>query len=240
MNIREILHEAGIIARKEIQGYLTTPVGYIVITVFLIVTGWFFFSTFFLYGQAELRGFFELLPLILAFVVPAVTMRLFAEEKHSGSFETLMTLPISLEGVILGKILAGTGFALIMVAPTLLYAASAIIVGSPDAGPIVGGYFGTALLALAFSSIGVFASSLTKNQIVAFMIGLAMCLFVSLIDKFLFFVPGAVVGFFEYLGADYHFGNISRGIIDSRDILYFLSVAALAFIATSKKLEDRS
>ncbi len=240
MKFRETLNEAKIIARKEILSYLTTPIGYIVITVFLIVTGWFFFSTFFLYGQAELRGFFELLPLVLAFVVPAITMRLFAEEKHSGAYETLMTLPISMEGVILGKILAGTGFVLVMCAPTLLYAVSAAMVGSLDIGPIMGGYLGTALLALAFSAIGVFASSITKNQIVAFMIGLAMCLFISLIDKFLFFVPSSIVGLFEYLGADYHFGNISRGIIDSRDILYFLSLAVLAFIGTSKMLEDRS
>jgi ABC-2 type transport system permease protein len=226
--------------RKELLGYFTTPVAYIVITVFLVIAGWFFFSTFFLYGQAELRAFFQLLPIILSFVVPAVTMRLFAEEKHSGSFEILMTLPVTATDVVIGKILSGTVFTAIMLVPTLFYAISVAMVGSLDIGPVAGGYIGAILLGGAFAGIGVFSSALTKNQIVAFIIGLAVCLALSLVDKFLFFLPAPVLGFLEYLGADYHFRNISRGIIDSRDILYFLSIMALSLIGTVKILEDRS
>ncbi len=231
--------ESVIIMKKELSGYFTTQIEYIVITVFLVVTGWFFFSTFFLYNQAELRGFFQLLPLVLSFVVPAVTMRLFSEEKHSGSFEILMTLPVSARDVVLGKLLAGAAFVAIMLAPTLSYAVSAALAGSLDPGPVVGGYLGALLLGLAFSAIGVFASSLSKNQIVAFIIALIICLVMTLADKFLFFLPSPFLNAVEYIGADFHFRNISRGIIDSRDILYFLSVAAIAFIGTVRLLGDR-
>lgn len=225
--------------KKELMSYFATPIAYIVITVFLIITGWFFFSTFFLYGQAELRGFFQLLPIMLSFVVPAVTMRLFSEEKNTGSFEILMTLPVSTEGVVVGKLLAGTVFVTVMLAPTLFYAISVALVGSLDWGPVLGGYLGAVLLGGAFSAIGVFSSSLSKNQIIAFIIGLAICLVLVLIDKFLFFLPAPLLNIFEYLGADYHFRNISKGIIDSRDILYFLSVIAIALIGTTKILEER-
>ena len=231
--------ESTSIMKKELMSYFATPIAYIVITVFLIITGWFFFSTFFLYGQAELRGFFQLLPIMLSFVVPAVTMRLFSEEKNIGSFEILMTLPVSTEGVVVGKLLAGTVFVSVMLAPTLFYAISVALVGSLDWGPVLGGYLGAVLLGGAFSAIGVFSSSLSKNQIIAFIIGLAICLVLVLIDKFLFFLPAPLLNIFEYLGADYHFRNISKGIIDSRDILYFLSVIAIALIGTTKILEER-
>jgi ABC-type transport system involved in multi-copper enzyme maturation permease subunit len=116
-------------------------------------------------------------------------MRLFSEEKHSGSFEILMTLPVSMRDVVLGKLLAGAAFVALMLAPTLSYAVSAALVGSLDPGPVIGGYLGALLLGLAFSAAGVFASSLTRNQIVAFIVGLVICLTLTLIDKFLFFLP---------------------------------------------------
>jgi ABC-2 type transport system permease protein len=227
------------IMKKELMSYFTTPIAYIVITVFLVITGWFFFSTFFLYDQAELRGFFQLLPMIFSFVIPAITMRLFSEEKHSGSFEILMTLPVVTLDVVVGKFLASTVFVIVMLIPTVFYAVSIAIVGSPDYGPIIGGYFGAILLGGAFSAIGVFSSTLTRNQIVAFIIALAICFTLTLVDKFLFFLHGSILGFVEYLGADYHFRNISRGVLDSRDILYFLSVIALAIMGSVQILEER-
>ena len=235
MNYKESL----ILMKKELLGYFTTPIAYIVITVFLAITGWLFFATFFLYGQAELRGFFQLLPLIFSFVIPAITMRLFSEEKHSGSFEILMTLPITTLEVVLGKFLAATAFVMIMLAPTIFYAISIAIVGSPDPGPIIGGYFGALLLGGAYSAIGIFSSTLSKNQIVAFIIGFIICITLSLLDKFLFFLHTSVLGFFEYLGSDFHFRNISRGMIDSRDIIYFLSIIALSVIGSVQILEEK-
>ena len=130
-------------------------------------------------------------------------------------------------------------FVAVMLAPTLVYAVSAALSGSLDPGPVAGGYIGALLLGCAFSGIGVLASSITKNQIIAFMAAMTVCLALSLVDKFLFFLPSPVLNVVEYLGADYHFRNISRGIIDSRDILYFLSLIAVSVIAATKVLEER-
>lgn len=237
--ISKLLKNPVIIMKKELMTYYTTPIAYIVISIFLIITGWFFFSTFFIYKQAELREFFRLLPLIFSVVVPAVTMRLFSEEKNVGSFEILMTLPVSLTDVVIGKLLAGTVFIASMLVPTLAYVISVVIVGSPDFGPIIGGYVGAIFLGGAFSSIGIFASSLTRNQIIAFIIGLVFCFILTLIDKVSFFVPSGILDFVEYLGADYHFKNFARGVIDSRDIIYFLSVMAIGTVATVQILEER-
>ncbi|MDY6968711.1 MAG: ABC transporter permease subunit [Spirochaetota bacterium] len=228
-----------IIMNKELASFFTTPVAYIVITIFLVITGWFFFSTFFLYGQAELRAFFQLLPIIFSFVIPAITMRLFSEEENSGSLEILMTLPLKTFDVVVGKFLASTVFIIIMLIPTLVYAFSISFVGSLDYGPVLGGYFGAVLLGGAYSAVGLFASSITKNQIVAFMIALVICLMLTLLDKFLFFLPASILGFVEYLGADFHFRNISRGIIDSRDLIYFLSVMIIGILVTIQILEER-
>jgi ABC-2 type transport system permease protein len=237
--IRSTFQRACIIMKKELMSYYSTPIAYIVITVFLVVTGWFFFSTFFIYNQAELREFFKLLPMIFSFIIPAITMRLFAEEKHTGSFELLMTLPVSLYEVVIGKLFAGIVFTASMLAPTLIYIISIIIVGSPDVGPTIGGYFGAVLLGGTFSAIGILASSLTKNQIIAFIIGMMLCLILTLIDKFLFFLPASLLNFAEYLSADYHFKNFAKGIIDSRDIIYFLSVMVIGVIGTVQILEER-
>ncbi len=231
--------KAIIIMKKELMSYYTTPIAYIVITVFLITTGWLFFANFFLNKQAELIEFFELLPYVFACIIPAVTMRLFSEEKHTGSFEILMTLPVSLYDVVLGKLFAGIVFTASMLAPTLLYVITVIIVGSPDIGPIIGGYFGAVLLGGAFSSIGIFASSLTKNQIIAFIIGVLICWVLSLINKFSFILPSSLVNFLVNFGAEYHFKNFTRGIINSRDIIYFLSVMTIGLIGTVQILEER-
>lgn len=236
---KETMKGATLIAKKELSGYFSTPIGYIVISVFLVIAGFLFFSTFFLYGQAELRAYFELLPLLFAFVIPAITMRLFAEERNTGSFEMLMTLPLSTIQVVTGKILAATLFASIMISPTLVYAVSVAFVGSPDIGPVIGGYVGAVLLAAAYASIGVFASSMTKNQIVAFIIGFAICIVLSLITKFLYFISPKLVSLFEYISADYHFQNIARGVLDSRNIIYFASVIAISSMASIYQLEVR-
>lgn len=217
---------------KEFNAYFISPVAYIVISIYLTLTGWFFFSTFFLYNQAELRSFFNLLPFISAFIVPAVTMRLFSEEFNSGSFELLMTLPVSGRDVILGKFLAATAFTSVMLVPTLFYVVSASFFGDLDWGPAAGGYLGAVLLNAAFVSIGVLASSLTRNQIISFISAMAVCVSLTLLDKMLFFLPEKALGFFQFLGADAHFQSIARGIIDSRDILYFLSVCFVTLYGT--------
>ncbi len=209
---------------KEIRDYFTSPIGYIVICIFLLVTGWFFFATFFIFSEANLRNFFSLLPFTFSLVIPAVTMRLFAEELHSGSYEMLLTLPVRLNDMIIGKFLAGAVFGAVMLVPTFVYAISIAFIGKLDWGPVIGGYVGAILLGAAFSAVGVFASSLTRNQIVACIVGMVICFILTLFDRMVFFFPAQIVEVFTYLAASYHFENISKGIIDSRDLLYFGSV----------------
>jgi ABC-2 type transport system permease protein len=233
--MRNTLH----IFRKEFKGYFASPIAYIVIAIFLIITGWFFFTTFFLYRQAELRNFFSLLPIIWSFIIPAVTMRLFSEEFNTGSYELLLTMPVSAPEVIIGKFLSAAAFIAIMLFPTLAYAISISFIGDLDWGPVVGGYIGAFLLGATFSSIGLFASSLTRNQIIAFIIAMILCFTLALLDKMLFFLPESVLSVFLFLGADYHFQNIAKGIIDSRDILYFLSVCFVMLYGTDIIIQEK-
>ncbi len=206
---------------------------------FLILTGWFFFSTFFLFNQAELRNFFSLLPFIFAFIVPAMTMRLFSEEYNTGSFELLMTMPLTRVDIITGKFFASTACIALMLFPTLSYAISISLIGELDKGPVIGGYMGALLLGGAFAAIGTFSSSLTKNQIIAFIVGMSICFSLALLDKMLPLFPEWAVGVLQYLSADYHFKNISRGILDTRDILYFLSVSFVSLYGANLVIENR-
>lgn len=227
------------ILNKEFKDYFVSPIAYIVISIFLLVTGWFFFSTFFLYNQANLRQFFSLLPLIFAFVIPAITMRLFAEELNVGSYEILLTMPVSFLDVILGKLLAGVAMVAAMLVPTLAYAVTVAFLGELDWGPVAGGYVGAILLGGAYTAIGLFASSLTRNQIIAFIIGMTICFTLTLIDKMLFFFPRELLGVIGYLGADFHFQNIARGVIDSRDVIYFLSVIFISLFGAHLAMQEK-
>ncbi len=227
------------IFRKDFRSYFVSPIAYIVIAIFLLVTGWFFFATFFLFGQANLRNFFSLLPIIFSFVIPAITMRLIAEELNIGSYETLMTMPVTYTGVVVGKFLASLAFATALLVPTLAYPLTVSALGQLDWGPVVGGYIGALLLAAAFCAIGLFASGLTRNQIIAFIIGMAICFTLTLIDKMLFFLPRSMLGVLSYLGADFHFQNISKGIIDTRDVVYFFSVTFIGLYGTYLALKEK-
>lgn len=228
------------IFKKEFKAYFISPIAYIVIFVFLVIIGWLFFSTFFLNRQANLTRFFSLLPITFAFIIPAVTMRLFSEEINVGSYELLLTLPVSFNEIIIGKFLSSVAFVGIMLAPTLVYAVSTAFLGELDWGPVIGGYIGALLLGAAFCSIGLLASSLTRNQVVAFIIGMAVCFTLTLlVDFVLFFVPNAVVDFFQYFSANYHFQNIAKGVLDVRDILYFLTVSFIALYGTSLIMQEK-
>jgi ABC-2 type transport system permease protein len=227
------------IFRKEFGSYFISPVAYIVISIFLLVTGWFFFTTFFLLDQANLRNFFSMLPVIFAFVVPAVTMRLFSEELNVGSYETLLTLPVRYSEVVVGKFLAAVAFVGAMLVPTLAYPFTVSLLGQLDWGPVVGGYIGALLLAAAYAAIGLFASSLTRNQIVAFIIGMAICFTLTLMERMLFFLPDSLLGIFSYIGTNPHFQNISKGVIDTRDIVYFLSVSFIGLYAARIVIEEK-
>jgi ABC-2 type transport system permease protein len=233
--MRQVVH----IFRKEFSAYFVSPIAYIVISIFLLVTGWFFFTTFFLFNQANLRTFYTLLPVVFAFVIPAITMRLISEELNIGSDEILLTMPVTYSDVILGKFLASVALIVAMLIPTLTYPLTVSFMGQLDWGPVVGGYVGAVFMGAAFSAVGLFASALTRNQIIAFIIGLAICFTLTLIDKMLFFLPQSLLGVFSYLGADFHFQNIAKGIIDSRDILYFISVCFVGLFGAHLALNQK-
>jgi ABC-2 type transport system permease protein len=229
-----------IIAIKEFKDYFISPIAYIVTSLFLIVTGWFFFSTFFIYGRADLRDFFSLLPIVFSFFIPAITMRLFSEEKNLGSYETLLTMPVSFTDVAIGKFIAATLFTTSMLVPTLSYPIFISFIGQVDPGPVLGGYIGAVLLAGAYCAMGIFASSLTRNQIIAFIIGCAFCFTLTVLDKMLFFMPSMIVTIIENIGASSHFTNISKGIIDSRDLLYFISVIFIFLFSTHIVMHEKN
>jgi len=227
------------IMRRELGFYFVSPIAYIVIVVFLIATGWFFFSVFFLNGRADLREFFSVLPLILTFIVPAVTMRLFSEEFSSGSYETLLTFPVSTIDILTGKFLAALIFCLLMLLPTVSYPIFVSTLGELDWGPVAGGYLGTVLLIGLLSAVGLFASALTKNQIVAFIIGGALCFFLTQVHRALFLIPAFLTGFFQFLAASTHFNNIAKGVLDSRDLLYFVSLSFLALYFSNLMIANK-
>ncbi len=234
------MRQIRIITIKEFNDYFISPIAYIVISLFLIVTGWFFFSTFFIFGRADLRDFFSLLPITFSFIIPAITMRLLSEEKNVGSYETLLTLPVSFTDIALGKFFAATLFTASMMIPTLSYPLFISFIGEIDPGPVIGGYIGAVFLAAAYCSLGLFASSLTRNQIIAFIIGCAVCFILTILDKLLFFVPTKIIAVIEFLGANSHFSNISRGVIDSRDILYFVSVVVISIFSTYIVMHEKN
>ena len=221
-----------IVFKREFKSLFFSPVAYIIMTIFLVVTGWFFFSAFFLAGRADMRDFFNLLPLILTFTIPAVTMRIFAEEYRSGSFEILATLPLEKWEIVIGKFLSAHMLTIVMIAPTIIYAFFVSSVGDLDWGPVWGGYLGALLLSGAFTAIGLFASSLTHNQIVAFIISVSICFFLSIVDNVLIFIPGFLQWIFQYMGTDFHFSSIAKGVIDSRDIIYFLSLIFISLYSS--------
>lgn len=223
-----------VIMKRELKSYFSGPIAYIVTGLFLIISGIMCFiypHPFFLYGRAELRYYFSILPFLLALFIPAITMRIFAEEKRSGSIETLMTLPVTEVQVVAGKTLAAFIESLIMIAPTLFYIVVAAAFGEPDYGPIIGGFIGAVFLCASYCAIGVFSSSLTKLQIVGFAISCAICFILAALNvRFLMFLPTPIVNFCNFISANTHFSSISMGIIDTRDILYFVSLTALFFV----------
>jgi ABC-2 type transport system permease protein len=230
------------IAKRELRTYFNSPIAYIVLGVFLLIAGWlfFFFSGLFIVGKASMRSFFAVSPLLFMFVVPAVTMRLIAEERKSGTLESLLTLPVRESEIVLGKFLAALGMMAVGLLFTVFYPVSLALLTAPgtslDWGPVIGGYVGNLLLASAFIAVGMWASALSKNQIVGFIAGLGICFTLWVLDKAILILPASVGAIFQYLGVTYHFENIARGVIDTRDVLYYVTVTAIGLTLTTRAL----
>jgi ABC-2 type transport system permease protein len=233
------MHETWILTKRELHAYFDSPAAYVVLSVFLLFTGWFFGNALFLDNVASLRAMFDIVPFIFLFFIPALTMATFAEERRSGTLELLLTMPVRDWQVIAGKLLAVTLFLLAAIALTFVYALTIAALGDLDLGATVGGYLGLLLMGMTCSAIGILASSLTRNQIVAFILGFGIIFGLFLIDKVTNFVPGWMAGVLQYLGIDFHYRNLLRGVIDTRDVLYYLSVTAFSMLLTAYHLARR-
>jgi ABC-2 type transport system permease protein len=213
---------------------------YIFLVIFAIVSGYFFTNTFFLFGQSDLRVLFDMIPLVYLFFIPAVSMGLIARENNIGTMETISTMPLSTYEFVIGKFLAGLSLIMLGLLATSIHFITLVAVGTNiDFGAIFSGYLGLALMGATFTAIGIYASSVTENQVVAFIIGVFLVLVFYMLDKTLVFAPQSIVGIIQFLGIDYHLSNISRGVIDSRNIIYFLSMIGFFIYLTIQTLEVR-
>jgi ABC-2 type transport system permease protein len=228
-----------VISRREIRTYFNSPVAYIVVSAFTILTGYLFFTQLFLEKQADMRGFFNIMPLMFMFMVPAITMRLLADEKSSGTLELLITMPVRDWEVVVGKFLAAMALLCTAVGLTLAFALTVRALGPLDRGPAIGGYIGLVLMGGAYASIGVMASSLTRNSIVSFILAFVISFGLYLLGRLTQFLPQAWQGLVAYLSIDGHFENIGRGVIDSRDLIYYFSVIAVGLLVATLSLESR-
>lgn len=236
------------ILKKEINTFFASPIGYLVIGVFLLLNGlflWVFKGNFNVFNasEASLSSFFLLAPWILIFLVPAVTMRSFSDEKKQGTLELLVTKPLTHFQIVLGKYFGALVLILLAVLPTLLYVYSILELSSPetgiDIGSTIGSYFGLIFLIGAYTAIGVFSSTLSDNQIVAFIIAVFICFF------FYFGFEGlsnyALLGdlfYLEDLGMSAHYNSMSRGVIDTRDLIYFISISIAFLFFTKLKIQE--
>jgi ABC-2 type transport system permease protein len=227
------------IFKKELAGYFNSAIAYIVIIVFLGITGWFFTSTLFLAGVVSMRSVFEVLPLLFVFFVPAITMRTISEEKKTGTIELLLTRPITDMEIVLGKYLSALCLTVFALLPTLLYVISLTFIGKVDFGAIIGSYIGLVFMCGIYIGIGVFCSSLTENQIVSAVLTTVIMFALFMLNKVLIFLPVPLASVLEYISIDYHFSSIARGVLDSRDLIYYISGILITLLLTRTSLESR-
>ena len=218
------------ILRRELLGYFQTPVAYVFITIFLLLSGamTFYMGNFYEREQADLSAFFIFHPWLYLFLVPAISMRLWAEERKTGSIELLMTLPVTVTETVLGKFLAAWGFTGIALALTFPIWLSVNYLGEPDNGIILAAYIGSFLMAGGFMAIGACISATTRNQVIAFILSVVVCFmfllsgFPLVLDFFQLWLPQMVVDTIASLSFLTHFASINKGVIDLRDLVYFL------------------
>ncbi|MEI8278747.1 MAG: gliding motility-associated ABC transporter permease subunit GldF [Bacteroidota bacterium] len=236
---------------KEINSFFSSIVGYVAILVFLIACGLFLWTipdtSMLDYGYATLERFFEMAPWFLMLLIPAVTMRSFSDEFRGGTIEWLSTKPLTEIDIIVGKYLAALALVVFALLPTLIYVYTisnlSVIQNNLDTGSIMGSYFGLFFLAATFTAIGVFCSSLTSNQIVGFLVSLFACYILYSGFEALSKLPTFVQGIDYYLGMvglSFHYNSISRGVVDSRDVIYFLTVIILFISLTRLSLNRRT
>jgi len=233
------------ILKREINSFFATSVGYLVIALFLIINGlflWVFKGDYNILdnGFADLNPFFELAPWVFLFLIPAITMRAFSDEKKMGTLELLLTKPLSLKSIVLGKYFGAIILICLALLPTLLYIITISKLGNPtgnwDFGSTLGSYIGLLFLVFAYTSIGIFSSTLSKNQIVAFIIAVLLCFFMYYGFEGLSSIFETSNIAIDSLGMKAHFNSVARGVLDTRDLIYFASVSILFISFTIFKL----
>ena len=236
------------ICKKELRQFFSSLTGYLAIIIFLLLSSLFLFvfpdTSLFDYGYATLDGFFELAPWILLLLIPAITMRSFADEFKSGTYEILATRPLSKWQIIGGKYLASLIIVVIALLPTLMYVFTikSLSTGGIDGGGIAGAYIGLVFLSAAFTAIGICCSSFTNNAVVAFLSSAFVCFILYNGFTAISSIPSLQGGwdyFIAMIGIDFHYRSLSRGAVDSRDMIYFLSIIVLFLFITRKKLLNR-
>lgn len=235
------------IAKRELKGYFNSPVAYIFICVFLVLCGFFTFhvSKFYEAGQADLRGFFIWHPWLYLFLVPAVGMRLWAEERRSGTIEILLTLPVTVGQAVVAKFLAAWAFIGIALALTFPLVLTVAYLGQPDYGAIITGYFGSLLMSGAYLAVSGVTSATTRSQVIGFILAVVACLFLVLAgwapvtDALVKWAPAWLVSFVAGLSFMPHYESIQRGVIDSRDLIYYASMIGFMLCLNSAVLHNR-
>jgi ABC-2 type transport system permease protein len=230
-----------IIFRRELAAYFATPLAYVFIVIFLVMSGVFTFylGNFYERGQADLQSFFLFQPWLYLFLIPAIAMRVWAEERKSGTIELLMTLPISMGEAVAGKFLAAWAFVAIALSLTFPMWITVNYLGSPDNGVILAAYLGSLLMAGAYLAVGIGISALTRSQVVAFIIALAVCFLLTMsgyplvLDVVRGWLPGTVVDAVAGLSVLTHFQSISKGVLNLRDAVYFVAMIAAWLYASA-------
>ncbi|MBL8999965.1 MAG: ABC transporter permease subunit [Phycisphaerae bacterium] len=237
----------GPVFRRELAGYFATPVAYVFIVIFLILTGVFTFQlgNFFERNQSDLRPFFDFHPWLYLFLIPAVSMRLWAEERKSGTIELLMTLPVSRAAAVFGKFLAAWAFCGVALLLTFPVWITVNYLGEPDNGAIFMGYIGSLLMAGGFLAIGACVSASTKSQVIAFIVSVVLCFgfllagFAPVTDFISGWAPQAVVETVSSFSFLTRFDSISKGVLDLRDVVFFVSLIAVCLVMNSAILEAK-
>lgn len=229
------------IARRELGAYFNSPVAYVVVSGFLLLSAFLYFNALFLQKQADMRELFAgfWTTLVVAFIAPAITMRLLAEERSNETLELLLTMPVTDWDVVLGKYLAAVGLFGFATVAMGLYGVTVALLGPLDKGPAAAGLLGLFLTGSMFMAIGLMTSSFTKNQLIAWILSAGACSSLWLVGKLLQIVPPSVQPFVDWIVVEGHIGRMARGVIDSRDLLYYGSIIGLCLLITQTTLESR-
>lgn len=227
------------VAKREFQSYFNSPIAYLVVTVYLILSGALFFTELFIGGQADMRGFFGLAPLLFFIITPFLTMRLLAEERAQGTLELLLTMPVTDWQVVLGKYLASVGLISVLLLLTLAFPISVASLGPLDKGATFAAYVGMLLMCGTYAAIGLMASAFTKNQIVAALIALFIGFGLFIIGQLVQVMPPMLATIADAISIHTRFQNIARGVIDTRDLLYYASMIFGCLLVAQTTLESR-